>query len=668
MRLWIIFALLLTAGPAWATTYFISAAGSDGNNGTSSGTPWQTITKVNSSAATFLPGDSILFRSGDKFAGMIQFLNTTNAVGATTLLSNPPVPSGSSAAQLTIGSYGAGAKPIIDGADPLSVTWTLVTGTTYSATIASIPDKIYEDAASIQSTPLLPVPNAAGVYSSGTTYNFLDLVTSGTSQFVYGNLTSGAGHALSQQWFWAPTTQAAGTPPNTNQTFSTTNTGLQNVEATPGSWYASGTTIWVNLPDGTNPSGHTFEATTRMYGIEMLSENYITVTGLAFEHQGKSGILATAYSDSTLAGHYWTNEFNQFTNNSCWNFGDITADFIALQVHENLSAGCFVARPDGQYDAHLIRGIVISNNTIGTMDTYFAEGLVYQAGIMIGGTDQELVSGNTITTINGAGIISNFVGLYVSVSAGNSNLGRVTGNVLTNNQSNIQFAQHTGGRVDHNTISYSFGQGVQSGGGSTSTATVPQMFDHNLIYHLGKGATGNIFNGFDCNGSSTSNGLSGGRWIYNTVYDTNSAAITLEVGCDSATVENNIFDQNVLEWPAHDVINPSLLMFFQGTSHVSTNFSNNLWSNGTNANPYHSSGTNYTCSTFFAGWPDVNSLCTTSTAIFTNPAEGVNDFTLAVGSPALGMGLNGTNVGSTGVQVPNAVSGAAKLGGSASIQ
>lgn len=666
MRPWIILALL-TACPAWATTYYVSAAGSDGNNGTSTGTPWQTIAKVNSNASTFLPGDSILFRSGDKFAGTIQFLNTTHAVGATTLLSNPPVPSGSAGSPITVSSYNSGAKPIIDGADPLSVSWTLVTGTTYSATIASIPDKIYEDAASTQSVPLLPVPNARGAYSGATTYNFLDLVTSGSSQYVYGNLTSAAGQVLTAQWYWAPTTVVVATPPNTNQTFSTTNTGLQNVEATPGSWYASGTTLYVNLPDGTNPTGHSFEVTTRMYGMEILSENYITVNGLAFEHQGKSAILATAYSDSTLAGQYWTNEYNQFINNSCWNYGDITADFLALQVHQNLSAGCIVARADGQYDAHRVRGIVISGNTIGTMDTYFAEGLDYQAGIMTEATDQELISNNTITTINGAGIISNVVGIYVS-SVPNSNLGQVTGNVLTNNQSNIQFAQHTGGRVDHNKISYSYGQGVQSGGGSISTATVPQIFDHNLIYHLGKGATGNIYNGFDCNGSSTSNGLSGGRWEYNTVYDTNSANITLELGCDSAIVQNNIFDQNVLEWPAHDATNPSYMMYFVGTSHSGQNFSNNLWSNGTNANPYHSSGSQYTCSTFFAGWPDVNSLCTTSTNIFTNPAEGTDNFTLAPGSPALGMGLNGSDVGYTGNPVPAAVSGAAKLAGAAVVQ
>ena len=37
------------------------------NNGTSDATPWQSISKINSS--TFLPGDQILFKSGQEFYG-----------------------------------------------------------------------------------------------------------------------------------------------------------------------------------------------------------------------------------------------------------------------------------------------------------------------------------------------------------------------------------------------------------------------------------------------------------------------------------------------------------------------------------------------------------------------------------------------------------------------
>jgi hypothetical protein len=94
--------LLLLALPARATTYYVAAAGSDANSGTSSGSPWQTIAKVN--GATFSPGDSILFNRGDAWYG--------------TALTVPS--SGSSGSPITFGAYGTGANPILKGSTNLS--------------------------------------------------------------------------------------------------------------------------------------------------------------------------------------------------------------------------------------------------------------------------------------------------------------------------------------------------------------------------------------------------------------------------------------------------------------------------------------------------------------------------------------------------------------------
>jgi len=73
------------------TTYYVSAAGSDSNNGTSTATPWQTIGKVNSTV--FAAGDAVLFRGGDTFTGMV-YIDTGDG--------------GTAVAPLTIGSYGTG--------------------------------------------------------------------------------------------------------------------------------------------------------------------------------------------------------------------------------------------------------------------------------------------------------------------------------------------------------------------------------------------------------------------------------------------------------------------------------------------------------------------------------------------------------------------------------
>ena len=80
-----------------AATYYIdSVNGSDSAAGTSTTTAWQTLAKVN--ATTFNPGDSILFHTGQSWAGQLH-----------------PLGSGTSTSPIVISNYGGGAKPIIDG-------------------------------------------------------------------------------------------------------------------------------------------------------------------------------------------------------------------------------------------------------------------------------------------------------------------------------------------------------------------------------------------------------------------------------------------------------------------------------------------------------------------------------------------------------------------------
>lgn len=86
---------------AGATNYYISATGNNANNGTSPATPWQTVAKVNSSMASFNPGDSILFNRGD------AWLSSTITVGK----------AGTQGNNIIISAYGTGAKPIIAAAD-----------------------------------------------------------------------------------------------------------------------------------------------------------------------------------------------------------------------------------------------------------------------------------------------------------------------------------------------------------------------------------------------------------------------------------------------------------------------------------------------------------------------------------------------------------------------
>jgi len=90
-----------------ATYYLDSAAGSDGNDGTSAATPWRTISKVNSTG--FTGGDHILFKRGSTWRELLA-LSSSGEAG------NP----------IVMDAYGAGAAPIISGADLVPQNaWTL---------------------------------------------------------------------------------------------------------------------------------------------------------------------------------------------------------------------------------------------------------------------------------------------------------------------------------------------------------------------------------------------------------------------------------------------------------------------------------------------------------------------------------------------------------------
>gem|GEM_PF-1725016 len=77
------------------TTYYVDCGAASNGNGSQS-SPWNSLSTVNST--TFGQGDSILFKRGTTCSGMLS-----------------PKGSGASGSPITIGAYGTGALPIIDG-------------------------------------------------------------------------------------------------------------------------------------------------------------------------------------------------------------------------------------------------------------------------------------------------------------------------------------------------------------------------------------------------------------------------------------------------------------------------------------------------------------------------------------------------------------------------
>jgi hypothetical protein len=80
-----------------AATYYVdSQKGNDSNPGISPAKPWKSLKKVN--LTTFQPGDALLLKSGATWTGQLW-----------------PKGSGRAGAQITLGKYGDGPNPIIDG-------------------------------------------------------------------------------------------------------------------------------------------------------------------------------------------------------------------------------------------------------------------------------------------------------------------------------------------------------------------------------------------------------------------------------------------------------------------------------------------------------------------------------------------------------------------------
>lgn len=92
------FVCLVVLIPIQAATYYVdSVAGADINTGLTQTAAWRTLDKV--SGVTFQPGDAILFKAGGSWTGTLSLHG-----------------SGTSGNPITVGRYGSGAKPLLQGA------------------------------------------------------------------------------------------------------------------------------------------------------------------------------------------------------------------------------------------------------------------------------------------------------------------------------------------------------------------------------------------------------------------------------------------------------------------------------------------------------------------------------------------------------------------------
>lgn len=660
--------LTLTVLPAVATstTYYFSNTGSDASSGLSVSTPFATVAKANSLMNKLKPGDSILFKAGDVFRD--DYLRCGTAVvntGSSTITNAPPSCSGTAGKPITIGVYGTGTAPVIDAADPLSLSWTPLSGnnSVYYAQLptgANVPQKLYVDCPLKECPQLLPVPNAMGTWNASTVYKYLDAVNYNGSTYVYGSTTSSSNSNPSGP-HWVNISN--GNQGNATQTFPSSNTGLQNVAlgATGVAsiagygypsysgvfWYDGNGMLYAKLADGSNPNTHSFEATHRPYGIVLEGVNYVTVQGLTFEHAGSTCALSYPYASDK--GTYFVGEHNTFSGISAWNCAGIAPDSVVQQENTNWLRGGIVMYGDGQYQPRLVQGNEVVGSYVGMLDNYFAvPGDNNAAGIFATGQDGGgtanncVVCSSKIQTVTSAGLVYSAQGtLAFNGNVIRINGGRIAGNEFTSNQGNIFFGDVAGGSVDHNYVHESYAEGLQLGGNSTSGSAAPQLISSNVIVNLGKGASLVGYNGIDCNSNAVVQGV---EIVHNTVWNTWGAGVTFEGigtgGCVSPVVEGNIIGQNAAPFPAGGGLNASYIFYTTPSVRAmgTPTADHNLYTMG-GGNNFADGSSNF--AQWVAYWPETDSL--QSNPMFVNATTG--NWRLQAGSPARGLSPDGTDAG-----------------------
>lgn len=277
------------------TTYYVSAAGNDNNDGRSVATPFQSIAKLNT--LTYLPGDQIQFRRGDTFRGMLVIQQ-----------------SGTSTNPIRVDAYGTGEKPVIAGSVPVTG-WTNVGGNVWQATCSACGSNVTGLYQNGQSLPLGRYPNENTTNRGYLTVQSHTGKTSLTSQQTLPNSFVG-GEAVYRPTLWILNRSAISAQSGNTLSLNDNGTGydiadgwgffVQNHPNTldlNGEWSYTSSNKTIRLFSVQNPSNLTITATVYMQGVRLLNNNYIQVRNLRINQQLNVGLYAANISNATIAGN-----------------------------------------------------------------------------------------------------------------------------------------------------------------------------------------------------------------------------------------------------------------------------------------------------------------------------------------------------------------------------
>jgi len=656
------------------TTYKVATGG---------GVDYTTIAQVN--AASFSPGDSILFNRGDIWRETLVIPS-----------------SGSDGSPIVFGAYGTGVDPIIDGSDTVS-TWTsvndlLVTGATLNGNLETWTDEntpgswskyqsgtstitrsttvhagtyacaMYIDASNsnvyIDFHTLLtvgktyeysfwayaPTPRQLRVgCTAGSNYDTHD-ITSSWAQFTGSFVADDDLFGMQRVWANANTIYIDDViiEEQTN-TYSATIAAESSIVFRDGipaalgsgaatlndlEWFSSGTTLYYRDDTGT-PQGAAYVITAGVRGDAItVSRNYITIDGLHLKNTNAIGINGgtakyNIYKNNTIE---YTIDKGVYLNS--WSSSPVTANVIENNsFNHNQGYGINLY---GKQDT-------VRNNTILNIGDYYASVTVahqYTAGIDIEPTQTQptaintQIYGNIIDELDADGSLNSSHGIYIQYQTTGLN---IYDNIISDIREGDGIKFSGSGDVHNNIIYNCYFAGI--GTHSYTDAAVVNVY-YNLVYNCGYALQQN-----DQIGTLT-------LAIYNNTFYKNGIDSPTGDNCEiyirdnltSLTIKNNII------YPS----NGQLSIFYREDA-TTDEIDNNLHYREDAGNIFENPGTT---SLSWAQWQalgyDTNGVNADPT--LTSPTA---DFYLVYGSPAINTGVD---VGYTTDLYGNSIKGLPDIG------
>ena len=467
----LIFTLLLSCSPLWATTYYVDncvTVGNDLNNGMSPSAPWLTINKVNTSK--FNPGDSILFESTCTWREQLV-VPSSGAAG------NP----------ITIGAYGTGAAPVISGAN-LFTSWTPSAGSLYYASYSTAPNQVFEDGARLTQNTVSAASLTAGQW-------YLDTVNSRI--WVY--LTAGdnpSGHTMEASQrssaiaVYEPYVTISGLQAQM------ANTSGINIEA--------GNVVITGVLDQSNYG----------WGIQIGDGSNVTVSFSTVVYNGGNGIFFYD-SPSLLIEQNAVHDDSQLTNDA-YSAGIGGSDAARGSTNFVIQMNTVYSNGVGQNGTQVGAGIKVDTVGAGGAIRY---NRVYSnnfAGIILDAVNGETVYGNVVYS-NGVGDFSagwGCDGILALADADTTLTNTIVGNTV--------YGNYYGAIVI-------YGPSPEQAGGcanniienniATSTVSGPNLIADNGCENPGTNGSGNVYTYNDF-GSAASNFIEWGSGTYYSTYAT----------------------------------------------------------------------------------------------------------------------------------------------------